>query len=72
MTVGERVVRIGGKLYFITISQTSESWVAVGDYIGKRVEVVGSSATDAARRWVAAVRRNGNGQSDRAADDRRK
>jgi hypothetical protein len=56
MTVEEHIVRVNDKDYSVTISQTSKrAWVAAGDYMGKHIEVVGSSATNAARRWVAAV-----------------
>jgi hypothetical protein len=57
----ERVVGVNNKSYTISISQTSKTaWLAVGDYMGKRLEVVGSSATNVARRWVAAARLKGN------------
>jgi hypothetical protein len=66
MTTGERAVRIRDKVYFVTISQTSKRvWVAVGDCMGKRIKVEGSSANNAAKGWVAAARRRGHGQSDR-------
>jgi hypothetical protein len=62
MTIEERIVRVQNRVYAIEISHTSKNaWVAVGDYMGKRVEVVGSSATNAARRWAAAARCKGNG-----------
>jgi hypothetical protein len=62
MTVEEHIVRVNDKEFSVTISRTSKrAWVAIGDYMGKRVEVVGSSATNAARRWVAAARWKGNG-----------
>jgi hypothetical protein len=52
----ERAVHVHDVPRTITISQRSKiAWVAVGDYMGKRVEVVGSSAANAARRWVAAA-----------------
>jgi len=58
----EKLVRVHSGSYIIAISQTSKiAWVAVGDYMGKRVEVLGSSATNAARRWAAAARCKGNG-----------
>jgi len=61
-TIEKRIVRLHSGWYIIAISQTSKTaWVAVGDYMGKRVEVIGSSATNAARRWVAAARCKGNG-----------
>ena len=63
----ERIVSVHNRAYTITISHTSKTvWIAVGDYMGKRVEVVGSSATTAARRWTAAARCKGN-ESERAA-----
>jgi hypothetical protein len=58
----ERIVRVHNKACTITISHTSKTaWIVVGDYMGKRVEVVGSSAITAARRWAAAARCKGNG-----------
>jgi hypothetical protein len=61
MTIEERIVRVHSKLYIVTISHRSKkAWVAVGDYAGRRIEVVGSSATNAARRWAAAVRCKGD------------
>jgi hypothetical protein len=67
MTVGERAVRVRDKLYFVRISQTPKrTWVAAGDYMGKRIEVMGSSANNAARRWVTAAQ--GNGQSEHVAE----
>jgi hypothetical protein len=58
----ERIVRVHNRAHTITISHTSKTaWIAVGDYMGKRVEVIGSSATNAARRWAAAARCKGNG-----------
>jgi hypothetical protein len=62
MTIEERFVRVQNRSYIIEISHTSKTaWVAVGDYMGKRVEVVGSSAINAARRWAAAAQCKGNG-----------
>ena len=62
MTIEERLVRVQNRAYIIEISYTSKTaWVAVGDYMGKRVEVVGSSAINAARRWAAAAHCKGNG-----------
>ena len=55
-------VRVHDKHYFVKISPASKkAWVAVGDYMGRRIEVVGSSETNAARRWVAAARCKGEG-----------
>jgi hypothetical protein len=61
-TIEERIVCVHDKAYTIAISRTSKTaYVAVGDYMGKRIEVVGSSANNAARRWVTAARRKGKG-----------
>jgi hypothetical protein len=35
-------------------------WVAVGDYRGERIEVKGSSASNAAKHWANAARSRGN------------
>jgi hypothetical protein len=60
----ERVVRVHDMSYTITISQRSKrAWVATGEFTGKDVEVVGSSANGAARRWVAAARSKGAGEA---------
>jgi hypothetical protein len=61
MSIEERIVRVHNKLYIVTVTHRSQkAWVAVGDYTGRRIEVVGSSATNAARRWAAAARCKGN------------
>ena len=58
----ERAIGVDNKFCTITISRTSKTaWVAVGDYMGKRIEVVGSSASNGVRRWIAAARYKGNG-----------
>jgi len=45
----------------IAISHPSKTvWVAVGDCIGGRIKVKGSSANVAAKRWVEAARFRGN------------
>ena len=65
MTIEERIVRVHNKVYFVTISHRSKrAWVAVADYTGRRIEVVGSSATNAARRWAAAARCKGDALSE--------
>jgi hypothetical protein len=35
-------------------------WVALGDYMGERMEVKGSSADVAAKHWIEAARLQGN------------
>jgi hypothetical protein len=68
MNIDERIVFVRNRANTITIAERSKiAWIAVGNYMGKRVEVVGSSANNAARRWVAAARCKDNGQSERAA-----
>ena len=57
-------------VHYCDLPNIEDAWVAVGDYMGKRVEVVGSSATNAAKRWVAAARCKGTGSSERAASHR--
>jgi hypothetical protein len=61
----ERIVRVHDMSHAITISQRSKyTWVAVGQYIGKDLEVVGSSVAGAARRWIAAACCKGTGKAD--------
>jgi hypothetical protein len=68
MTIEERMIRVHNKCYIVTISHRSKkAWVAVGDYAGRRIEVVGSSATSAAKRWAAAARCKGDALSEAAA-----
>jgi hypothetical protein len=57
MTVEERTVLLFDTPCTITISHRSKTvWVAVGDYMGERIEVKGSSANNAAKYWVDAAR----------------
>jgi hypothetical protein len=52
----ERVVHVHDMAHTIMISQRSKiAWVAVGEHMGKDIEVVGSSAAGVARRWVTAA-----------------
>ena len=56
MTVEERTVLLYDTPCTITISHPSKTvWVAVGDYLGERIEVKGSSANNAAQHWVGAA-----------------
>ena len=56
----ERTVHVWAIPHVITVSQKSETvWVAVGDYMGERIEVKGSSA-DVTAKWVEAARLRGN------------
>jgi hypothetical protein len=61
----ERIVCVHDMPHAITISQRSKyTWVAVGQYIGKDLEVVGLSAGGAARRWVTAAGYKGARKED--------
>jgi hypothetical protein len=61
MTVEERTVLLFDTPCAITISHPSKTvWVAVGDYMGERIEVKGSSANNAVKYWVDAARFRGN------------
>jgi hypothetical protein len=60
--LNKEVVHVHDMPHTITISQRSKiAWVAVGEHMGKEIEVVGSSAAGAARRWVAAACCKGTG-----------
>ncbi|HZO48499.1 MAG TPA: hypothetical protein VFB68_21630 [Xanthobacteraceae bacterium] len=57
----ERTVEVWGKRHTISVSQTSKSvWVAVGDYMGKRIEVKDRSEGSAIKQWCEAARYKGN------------
>ena len=52
----QRTVYVSAIPHVITVHQKSKTvWVAVGDYMGERIEVEGSSANVTAK-WVEAVR----------------
>jgi hypothetical protein len=56
MTVKERTVLLYDAPCSIAISHPSRAvWIVVGDYMGKRIEVKGSSGNVAARHWVKAA-----------------
>jgi hypothetical protein len=56
MIIVTRTVNLRGKPCEITVYQRSKSvWFAVGDYLGERLEVKGSSASTAAKRWSEAA-----------------
>lgn len=58
----EKQVSVWGKIHTITVHHTSKTvWVAIGDYMGERIETKGSSLTSAAAAWVDAARYKGNG-----------
>ena len=57
----QRKVSVWGKPHIVSVHQKSKSvWVAVGDYMGKRIETKGSSASSAAAHWAEAARYKGN------------
>jgi hypothetical protein len=57
----ERTVRVHGELRKIIVYQKSKSiWVAVGDYMGKPLEVKDRSASSAEKAWADAARFRGN------------
>jgi hypothetical protein len=52
----ERVVRVWDKPHTITVYKKSKSvWVAVGEYMGKHIEVKGSSLKAAEKSWISAA-----------------
>ena len=54
--VYERTVHVWAIPHVITVHQKSKAvWVAVGDYMGERIEIEGSSANVTAK-WVEAAR----------------
>ena len=58
----KRTVRVWDKPHKIDVYQKSKTvWIAVGDYMGQRIETKGSTAYTAANRWREAARYKGNG-----------
>lgn len=56
----ERTVLVWGKPHVIHVYQKSKSvWIAVGEYMGERIEVKSSSPTSAASHWAAAAKYKG-------------
>jgi hypothetical protein len=57
-----RTVLVWDKPYEITVHQKSKSvWIAVGEYMGRRIETKGSSESAAVTHWREAARYKGNG-----------
>lgn len=55
------IVKVWDKDYEISVYQKSKAvWIAVGEYMGERLEVKGSSARSAAAQWREAARYKGN------------
>ena len=56
----KRTVYVWAIPHVVTVYQKSKTvWAAVGDYMGERIEVEGSSA-DVAAKWVEAARLRDN------------
>jgi hypothetical protein len=59
--VWKQTVRVWDKPHEIDVYQKSKSvWIAVGDYMGQRVEIKDRSLSSAAKAWAAAARYRGN------------
>lgn len=57
----EHRVNVWDKPHEITVYQKSKSvWIAVGEYMGKRVEVKGRTQSQAISAWREAARYRGN------------
>ena len=55
-----RRVEVWGKSYTVTTHQKSKSvWIAVGEYMGKRIEVKDRSKATAIKRWRVACASRG-------------
>jgi len=57
----EQTVNVWDKPHEITVYPKSKSvWIAVGEYMGERLEVKGRTASQAASAWREAARYKGN------------
>jgi hypothetical protein len=57
----KRTVSVWDKPHEIDVYKKSKSvWVAVGEYMGERIEVKGRTETQAASAWREAARYKGN------------
>ncbi len=57
----DHTVEVWGKSYTVITHQKSKSvWIAVGEYMGKRIEVKDRSKGAAIKRWREATRFKGN------------
>jgi hypothetical protein len=53
----ERTVMVWGEPQTVTVYQKSRTvWIAVGDYMGKTIDVKGSSERRALKLWMDAAR----------------
>jgi hypothetical protein len=56
----EHKVEVWGQPQLVTVYQKSKSvWVAIGQYMGERIEVKGRSETQAIGQWREAARYRG-------------
>jgi len=63
----ERTVIVWGKPETVSVHRKSKSvWIAVGDYMGERIEVKDRSPTAAAKWWAEAARYRGNDPSPKS------
>lgn len=54
-------VDVWGKPHEISVYQKTKTiWIAVGEYMGERIEVKGRTESQAARTWQDAARFKGN------------
>ena len=57
----DHTVEVWGKSYTVNTRQKSKSvWIAVGEYMGKMIEVKDRSKATAIKRWREAARYKGN------------
>ena len=57
----DHTVEVWGKSYTVITHQKSKSvWIAVGEYLDKRIEVEDRSKATAIKRWREAARYKGN------------
>ncbi len=57
----QHTVEVWGKSYTVITHQKSKSvWIAVGEYMGQRIEVKDRSKATAIKRWREAARFKGN------------
>lgn len=54
--MSERIVMVWDQACLVTLSRRSPSaWVAVGDYMGQRIETTDRSVSSALKRWREAA-----------------
>ena len=57
----DRTVKVWDKPHAITVYRKSKSvWIAVGEYMGERLEVKGRTESQAMNNWREAARYKGN------------